>query len=79
MDELLKEVKVNYHKTKAIEQALHTLRDVMDDMEDVSVTDLAEYSDWKLRNPEAVLPFKFSKPTRVDIVGSFLVHTGETL
>ncbi|KAI8896177.1 Nrap protein [Globomyces pollinis-pini] len=84
INELLKEVNINYQKTKPIQTALHTLKGILDTMKPIGVKSLQDAK--KSVSVEIPFPhpapkddsnikFEFKAPKNVAVVGSFLLQT----
>eukprot|EP00040_Diaphanoeca_grandis_P016705 m.86493 g.86493 ORF g.86493 m.86493 type:complete len:1260 (-) comp25975_c0_seq1:66-3845(-) len=82
MDEMLAEVRVNKDKQTGLEQALHHLKTVVEKMADTEEKemDVSEtINGVHIPLPESIcvgkIKFKFSKPSNVAVVGSYLLQT----
>jgi U3 small nucleolar RNA-associated protein 22 len=78
IDELLKEVTVNYDKCESLETFLHSLKSTLDGLADVEV--VAEAYQPVLGVPfpifrDDTLQVTLSKPSRIDLVGSYLLRS----
>ena len=81
VNELLNEVKVNRTKTTVIEKSLVQLKSSLDNLPSKLITqnEINSYVDIILQNVKTnntdKITFKFEKPTKIDVVGSFLLGT----
>eukprot|EP00842_Homolaphlyctis_polyrhiza_P003552 jgi/Hompol1/4198/HPOL_003562-RA len=87
IEELVREVSVNYTKLKPLESALHKLKSILDNAPPRPVLEIGD-AVAQLKKEDIVVPFgfaqpakdakikvSFEKPAKVAIVGSFLLHT----
>ncbi|KAJ3297816.1 hypothetical protein HK104_000070 [Borealophlyctis nickersoniae] len=87
IDELLSEVRVDYNKTSPLEKALHKIKEILDCIGDVPEASLAEAIS-RLASEGVAVPFPhpappvdaqykfaFKKPSKIFVVGSYLLKT----
>ncbi|KND02445.1 rRNA-processing protein UTP22 [Spizellomyces punctatus DAOM BR117] len=87
IDELLKEVRIDYSKTTALEKALRKIKDILDSLSDIPEVSVADGTSG-LQSENIVIPFPdpappadaqykfaFKRPSKVFVVGSYLLKT----
>ncbi|KAG6557753.1 hypothetical protein Mapa_000520 [Marchantia paleacea] len=76
VEELLKEVRIDYTKTKTVEGAVASVRDILLALDTVEVSSSVAARFVKdLGVPDDKCGFKFQKPDSVKVIGSFVTQT----
>ncbi|PRP79498.1 nucleolar protein 6-like protein [Planoprotostelium fungivorum] len=75
LDELFKEIKVNYARTTALESALKSLKKALTSMKEYKVDSLKDLPHITLHNDLKSLDYTFNAPQKVQVGGSFMLRT----